>query len=256
MREGNVCERNVLLDLCACLFARVFIHSLTLIASGHCLPSRLITPSRSPCVWKYARTFIASTLSQDIGIVGEGEGERSKEWGKTEREWGGGLSFFRLQGRCFSKSAWGYTPAPRLPEAFRLPPNSQPPSVSHGQMMGRFPLLCPALFFLFPFFFFSECTSTQVRMAELPGNSQKPLAFGTICPAAFLLSLIRKEWGWMQSTSSPLDVMRLCKLVLLYSFSSPSFPSAVCSCSCSSFVCFCLFAFPHSLFILFPSFSV
>lgn len=60
-------------------------------------------------------------------------------------------------------------------------------------------------------------------MAELPGNSQKPLAFGTICPAAFLLSLIRKEWGWMQSTSSPLDVMRLCKLGLLYSFSTPSF---------------------------------
>lgn len=59
-------------------------------------------------------------------------------------------------------------------------------------------------------------------MAELPGNSQKPLAFGTICPAAFLLSLIRKEWGWMQSTSSPLDVMRLCKLVL-YSFSTSSF---------------------------------
>lgn len=103
-----------------------------------------------------AQTFIASTLSQDIGIVAEGEGKRSKEWGKTEREWGwvgGWLSFFRLQGRCFSKSAWGYTPAPRLPEAFRLPPNSQPPSVSHGQMMGHFPLLCPALFFLFPFFF-------------------------------------------------------------------------------------------------------
>lgn len=32
-------------------------------------------------------------------------------------------------------------------------------------------------------------------MAELPGNSQKPLAFGTICPAAFLLSLIRKGVG-------------------------------------------------------------
>lgn len=129
----------------------------------------------------------------------------------------GGCLFFRLQGRCFSKSAWGYTPAPRLPEAFRLPPNSQPPSVSHGQMMGRFPLLCPALFSS-PIFFFSECTSTQVRMAELPGNSQKPLAFGTICPAAFLLLLIRKKWGWMQSTSSPLNVMRLCKLGLLSSF--------------------------------------
>lgn len=60
-------------------------------------------------------------------------------------------------------------------------------------------------------------------MAELPGNSQKPLAFGTICPAAFLLSLIRKEWGWMQSTSPPLDVMRLCKLDLLYSISTPFF---------------------------------
>lgn len=59
-------------------------------------------------------------------------------------------------------------------------------------------------------------------MAELPGNSQKPLAFGTICPAAFLLSLIRKEWGWMQSTSSPSDVMRLSKLDLLYSISTPS----------------------------------
>lgn len=140
----------------------------------------------------------------------------------------GGLSFFCLQGRCFSKSAWGYTPAPRLPEAFRLPPNSQPPSVSHGQMMGRFPLLCPALFSL-PIFFFSECTSTQVRMAELPGNSQKPLAFGTICPGAFLLLLIRKKWGWMQSTSSPLNVMRLCKLVLLSSFFS-SLSSNVCSC--------------------------
>lgn len=157
--------------------------------------------------------------------------------------YGGWLSFFRLQGRCFSKSAWGYTPAPRLPEAFRLPPNSQPPSVSHGQMMGRFPLLCPALFFLSPFFF-PECTSTQVRMAELPGNSQKPLAFGTICPAAFLLSLIRKEWGWMQSTSSPSDVTRLCKLGLLYSFSSssPSFPSAVCSSPCTFFICFLFFS--------------
>lgn len=89
-------------------------------------------------------------------------------------------------------------------------------------MMGRFPLPCTFFFFLSPFFF-SACTSTQVRMAELPGNSQKPLAFGTICPAAFLLSLIRKEWGWMQSTSSPLDVMRLWKLGLLYSFSTPSF---------------------------------
>lgn len=76
-------------------------------------------------------------------------------------------------------------------------------------------------------------------MAELPGNSQKPLAFGTICPAAFLLSLIRKEWGWMQSTSSPLDVMRLSKLGLLYSFSSPPFPHC------------CLFLFP--LFLLSPS---
>lgn len=104
-------------------------------------------------------------------------------------------------------------------------------------MMGRFPLLCPALFFfLSPFF--SECTSTQVRMAELPGNSQKPLAFGTICPAAFLLSLIRKEWGWMQSNSSPLDVMRLCKLVLLYSFSTPSFLPSASSCSPSFFLCF------------------
>lgn len=82
---------------------------------------------------------------------------------------------------------------------------------------------CSALFFSFLIFFFPECTSTQVRMAELPGNSQKPLAFGTICPAAFLLSLIRKEWGWMQSTSPPLDVMRLCKLDLLYSISTPFF---------------------------------
>lgn len=112
---------------------------------------------------------------------------------------------------------------------------------------------CSALHFFFFSHFFSECTSTQVRMAELPGNSQKPLAFGTICPAAFLLSLIRKEWGWMQSTSSPLDVMRLCKLVLLYSFSSPSFPSAVCSCSLFAFFfspsfILCLFSSPHSLF--------
>lgn len=65
-------------------------------------------------------------------------------------------------------------------------------------------------------------------MAELPGNSQKPLAFGTICPAAFLLSLIRKEWGWMQSTSPPLDVMRLCKLDLLYSISTPFFLASSC----------------------------
>lgn len=79
-------------------------------------------------------------------------------------------------------------------------------------------------------------------MAELPGNSQKPLAFGTICPAAFLLSLIRKEWGWMQSTSSPLDVMRLSKLGLLYSFSSPLFPHC------------CLFLFP--LFLLSPPPSI
>lgn len=59
-------------------------------------------------------------------------------------------------------------------------------------------------------------------MAELPGNSQKPLAFGTICPAALLLRLIRKEWGWMQSTSSPSDVMRLSKLDLPYSISTLS----------------------------------
>lgn len=66
-----------------------------------------------------------------------------------------------LQGCCFSKSARGYTPASRLPEAFWLPPNSQPPSVSHGQMMGRFPLLLPCTFFFFhspssplPTFFF------------------------------------------------------------------------------------------------------
>lgn len=65
-------------------------------------------------------------------------------------------------------------------------------------------------------------------MEELPGNSQKPLAFGTICPAAFLLSLIRKEWGWMQSTSSPLDVMRLSKLELLYSISTPSLLLLLC----------------------------
>lgn len=149
---------------------------------------------------------------------------------------GGCLFFLRLQGRCFSKSAWGYTPAPRLPEAFRLPPNSQPPSVSHGQMMGRFPLLCPALFSL-PIFFFSECTSTQVRMAELPGNSQKPLAFGTICPAAFLLLLIRKKWGWMQSTSSPLNVMRLCKLGLLSSFFF-FFSFFLCLFLFSPFICF------------------
>lgn len=60
-------------------------------------------------------------------------------------------------------------------------------------------------------------------MAELPGNSQKPLAFGTICPAAFLLLLIRKKWGWMQRTSSALDVMRLSKFGHLYSFYTPSF---------------------------------
>lgn len=159
---------------------------------------------------------------------------------------GGWLSFFffHLQGHCFSKSAWGYTPAPRLPQAFRLPPNSKPPSVSHGQMIGRFPLLCPALFFFpllslffFFLFFFSECTSTQVRMAELPGNSQKPLAFGTICPGAFLVSLIRKEWGWMQSTSSPLDVMRLCKLGLYsFFFFLPLHFSPRLSCSSSSFL--------------------
>lgn len=71
-------------------------------------------------------------------------------------------------------------------------------------------------------------------MAELPGNSQKPLAFGTICPAAFLLLLIRKEWGWMQSTSSPLDVMRLCKLGLLYSFSTPPLASS----SSNFFLCY------------------
>lgn len=83
-------------------------------------------------------------------------------------------------------------------------------------------------------------------MAELPGNSQKPLAFGTICPAAFLLSLIRKEWGWMQSTSSPLDVMRLCKLGLLYSFSTPSFLPPASSRSSS---------FLLSLFLSFPLLS-
>lgn len=123
--------------------------------------------------------------------------------------------------------------------------------MSHGQMMGRFPLLCPALFFFLSPVFFSECTSTQVRMAELPGNSQKPLAFGTICPAAFLLSLIRKEWGWMQSTSSPLDVMRLCKLGLLYSFSAPSsFLPPASSCSSLFFLCFYLLTFcPHLIFL-------
>lgn len=42
----------------------------------------------------------------------------------------------------------------------------------------------------------------------------------------------------MQSTSSPLDVMRLCKLVLLYSFSTPSFLPSASSCSSSFFLCF------------------
>lgn len=119
--------------------------SSALIASGHCLPSRLITPPRMQHE-SGAPTFIASTLSQDIGIAAEDGG---RERGGDERR--GAVSpsfFFRLQGRRFSKSARGYTPAPRLPQAFRLPPNSQPPSVSHGQMMGRFPLcsarLCPA----------------------------------------------------------------------------------------------------------------
>lgn len=68
----------MLLDLCACLFAGIFIHSLALVASGHCLPSRLIMPSLVSAQTR-ARTFIASTLSQDVGIAGEGEGERSKE---------------------------------------------------------------------------------------------------------------------------------------------------------------------------------
>lgn len=76
-------------------------------------------------------------------------------------------------------------------------------------------------------------------MAELPGNSQKPLAFGTICPAAFLLLLIRKKWGWMQSTSSPLNVMRLCKLGLLSSFFL-SLSSNVCSSFPSLYVLFLL----------------
>jgi len=89
----------------------------------------------------------------------------------------------------------------------------------------------------------------QVRMAELPGNSQKPLAFGTICPAAFLLLLIRKEWGWMQSTSSPLDVMRLSKLDLLYSISTPSLLLMLCLVSALSFFfMLCpLLVFLHSL---------
>lgn len=93
------------------------------------------------------------------------------------------------------------------------------------------PPALPCTFFRFQFFF-RECTSTQVRMAELPGNSQKPLAFGAICPAAFLLLFIRKKWGWMQSTSSPFNVMRLCNLGLL------SFTSHVCSCSSSLFISF------------------
>lgn len=78
-------------------------------------------------------------------------------------------------------------------------------------------------------------------MAELPGNSQKPLAFGTICPAAFLLLLIRKKWGWMQSTSSPLDVMRLCKLGLLYSFSTPLASSSSYFFLCYFFIKFCVY---------------
>lgn len=71
---------------CACLFASVLIHSLTLIVSGHCLPSCLITPSRFLCIRKYAQTSIASTLSQDIDTVGEGERERKKVGRVGKRE--------------------------------------------------------------------------------------------------------------------------------------------------------------------------
>lgn len=112
----------MLLDLglfvCQCAYS----FSLTLIASGHCLPCLPDYTFAVPARMKICKeTFIANTLSQDLDGVREKE-EGEKVEGKKEKrgKWVGGgvllsFFFFRLQGRCFSKSAWGYTPAPRLP---------------------------------------------------------------------------------------------------------------------------------------------
>lgn len=69
--------------------------------------------------------------------------ERAREK-EREREKGG--MFFLLQGHCFSKSAWGETAAPRLPEAFgRLliatPSSSAPVSEVHDGILPLPPLL-------------------------------------------------------------------------------------------------------------------
>lgn len=51
---------------------------------------------------KYAQSFTVSTLSQDIGVAGK---RREQQRVREDRRGGGGCLFFRLQGRCFSKSA-------------------------------------------------------------------------------------------------------------------------------------------------------
>lgn len=67
----------------------------------------------------YVKILIEWVRDKERGAKRERE-DRKRVGRVGERRWrggggGGGLSFFRLQGRCFSKSAWGYTPAPRLP---------------------------------------------------------------------------------------------------------------------------------------------
>lgn len=110
----------------ACLFVSVLIHSL--------LPSLGLVIVFSPdytfsvllCIWKYVPKLLLRALQVEI-LIGWGReagrrGEEKKVLGRKKEwvEWVGGgvllsFFFFRLQGCCFSKSAWGYTPAPRLP---------------------------------------------------------------------------------------------------------------------------------------------
>lgn len=50
MREGMCASVMCFGLVLVCLLVRSLIHSLALIASGHCLPSCLITPSPLACI--------------------------------------------------------------------------------------------------------------------------------------------------------------------------------------------------------------
>lgn len=95
----------MLLDLGLFVFQRAYSFSLTLIASGHCLPCSpdytFVVPTRMRIC---EETFIANTLSQDLdGVKEKEEGERVE--GKKEKEgkvggWGCAAVFFFLSPRA------------------------------------------------------------------------------------------------------------------------------------------------------------